>query len=380
MNNTILNIPYTHSFFPYPAKFPAEPIRELILKYSSIGDVILDPFCGSGTVLVESMLNNRNAIGIELNPVSALVSKAKSNNYKEEDLLEVQSIINELIKIENNRDNWLTETLLSADEIPTYKNIDHWFKENMLHELTALRKTFIFNYKYTNKCLEDLVWMAFLKIIVSVSNQDNDTRYAAVNKPELINGFAIKKFREVLVDYNKQLMNSSKYIYGINSKIEVIEGDVTVKFHEIEDNSVDMIITSPPYINTFDYYLYHKHRIFWMDKDPQIIRRKEIGCHHRIDTMSFEKAKNEYYTSMDTLFSVAKDKLKKGKYFVMLIGDGIVKDEVVKADELIEEIALQNGFVVEELNTINLREVSKGFIKGRSLDRKNHHSIVLKRC
>jgi DNA modification methylase len=378
MLNTILNIPYTHNFFPYPAKFPPEPIRDYIHRYSSIGDTILDPFCGSGTVLVESMLCNRNAIGIELNPVSALVSKAKSNIYKEQDLAVVHSVITEIKEIEQRRDQWVLE-ILTDDDIPNYKNINHWFKENMLQELAALRKTFIYNNSYPQH-LNELFWMAFLKIIVSVSNQENDTRYAAINKPELINGYALKKFREVLEDYYKQLITYVKYVEDIRVKIEVLEGDVIEKIHELPNDSIDMMITSPPYINTFDYYLYHKHRIFWMDRDPQIIRKKEIGCHHRIDTMSFEKARYEYYNTMDSLFQIAKNRLKKGKFFVMLIGDGIVKNEVIKADELITEIANKNSFTIEELNTISLREVSKGFIKGRSLDRKKHHSIVLKRC
>lgn len=369
---------YTHNFFPYPAKFPPEPIKEHILKYTEENDTILDPFCGSGTVLVEAMLHNRNAIGIDLNPVSALISKAKSRLYKNEDLLTLKNILVELENILQVRDMWVFNSVNDSD-IPNYKNRELWFKENMLYEMAAIRKIYLSESKYNDR-VSNLLWMAFLKIVVEVSNQEADNRYASIVKVQLVDGFALTKFIKTLKDYYKTLLNSSFTNNGhIESSINVFEGDSNIEILNIEDESLDFAITSPPYINTFDYYLYHKHRIFWMGKDPQYVRKNEIGNHHRIDTMSFEKAYNEYYDSMSKIIGNVGKKLKKGKYFVMLIGDGIVKGQLVKADKLISEICLDTGFTVEDVITTSLRDVSKGFIKGRNLDIKQHYTIIMKR-
>lgn len=371
------NLNYTHNFFPYPAKFPPAPIKEHILKYTDKFDTVLDPFCGSGTVLVESLLNKRNAIGIDLNPVSALISQAKSKVYESNDLEYLSYIINELDEIKEVRDLWVFGSVKESD-LPNYKNRELWFKENMLYEMAAIRKTYLHNENYKGK-IKHLLWMAFLKIVVEVSNQENDTRYASIQKENLVDGFALQKFRNTLNDYLKVLRNYSFDGEYNNLSVNVLEGDVNLQIQNLQDSSVDLAITSPPYINTFDYYLYHKHRIFWMGKDPGEIRRQEIGCHHRIDTMSYEKAFNEYRDSMEELTKNISVKLKKGKYFIMLIGDGIVKGEVVKADDLMQEICERNNLSVEEIITTSFREVSRGFIKGRNLDKKKHHTIIMKR-
>jgi DNA modification methylase len=367
---------YTHSFFPYPAKFPPEPIRDFIRGYSSKGETILDPFCGSGTVLVEAILNGRNARGIELNPVAALVSKAKATIYDDSHIQEAKEFLKDISMVEKIRDSWLKDSISDSD-IPTYKNIDLWFKPNMLQELTAIRKKFLIHSEYSNET-QKLLWMAFLKIIVPVSNQDGETRYTAVKKQGLINGYALGKMRETVRNYVRTLedflLEESNHLSANVEKADTNEG-----LNNIENNSIDLVITSPPYINTFDYYLYHKHRIFWMDENPQEIRKKEVGCHHRIDTMTYERAFKEYSDYMETVLSKVFEKLKKNKHFIMLIGDGIVKNKMVYADQLITALAEKIGFTVKEINTIKLREVSSRFIKGKTIDRKNHHAIVLRK-
>jgi len=368
---------YTHNFFPYPAKFPPEPILEYILKYTKEGDTILDPFCGSGTVLVESILNNRKAIGIDLNPVSIKVTEAKTTKYTKEDLEEVSRIIEEIDEILLVREIWISNVLEEKD-IPNYKNIELWFKENMLLEMSALRKEFLLKNNYT-KNVSNLLWMGFLKIVVDVSKQDTDTRYTAVEKEKQVDGYAIKKFQSTLKQFVKELASCIDSVSNQIFDVSILEGDANVMIDEIANNTVDLVITSPPYINTFDYYLYHKHRIFWLGKDPQYVRKNEIGNHHRIDTMTFEKAFEEYRNALGNLTGKIGQKLKSGKYYVMLVGDGIVKGNLVKADELMKEIALENGFVVEETLSMHFKEVSKGFIKGRNLDLKKHHTVIMKK-
>ncbi len=67
----------THGVHPYPAKFIPQIPNALIQELSSVGDTVLDIFCGSGTTLAEALLLKRNAIGIDANPLACLISKAK---------------------------------------------------------------------------------------------------------------------------------------------------------------------------------------------------------------------------------------------------------------------------------------------------------------
>ena len=369
---------YTHSLFPYPAKFPPEPIKDIIENLSNEGDSVLDPFCGSGTVLVESILRKRSVTGIELNPVGALVSRAKSRIYKKSQLASLDKTIEMLAVVERERDSWI-EQVLSSKAMPAYKNMDHWFQPNMVEELAAIRSAILTNPAY-NSGIHDLLWMAFLKIIVPVSNQESETRYAAIVKPEIHNGYAIKKFRQTISEYRATLKDSLPVVKDLQYQDpKVYEGDTLATMATLSDSMFDLVVTSPPYINTFDYYLYHKHRIFWLGKDPQLIRKSELGCHHRIDTMTYVRALNEYRDYLLGVFTQIRRTLRPKKHVFIMIGDGIVKGQVIDSQKLVANLAQETGFRVEDISSVGLRQVSSRFIKDERIDRKNHHFITLKR-
>src|SRR5262245_49247314 len=67
-----------HYLFRYPAKFHPPVARCLIERYSDVGDSILDPFCGSGTLLLEALVSGRNAVGVDVDPVATFISRVKS--------------------------------------------------------------------------------------------------------------------------------------------------------------------------------------------------------------------------------------------------------------------------------------------------------------
>jgi DNA modification methylase len=73
---------YTHDFYNYPARFSPLLVRELILNFSDEGDVILDPFMGGGTTLIEARLLNRNSFGFDISSLSSFLARVKSNPIK----------------------------------------------------------------------------------------------------------------------------------------------------------------------------------------------------------------------------------------------------------------------------------------------------------
>ena len=368
-----INGEYTHNFHPYPAKFPYHAIRDLILNNTKEGDTILDPFCGSGTTLVECRLIGRNGIGIELNPVGCLISRAKSAYYTPRHISEIDHVYNELVPQTFNVAKWVSE--YKGEALTNHPNKEYWFMPHVIREMYAIHQ------HIQNADMDDatknLMLMAFSKIIVPVSNQDSETRYKAIKKTIAV-GDALRLFLQTIADYKDKLVNSEG-LANPNINVSVIEGDTHEEINKIKKCSIQYIITSPPYINSFDYYLYHKHRIFWLNKDPKIIRSREIGGHHSVDNQTYEEALKKYSDSMRLLLEECHKILKPSGTFTILIGDGIVRNKKIDVGKLMKNLAMDCGYTEVDINSTGLRNVSSMFIKGKNIDRKNHHVITLRK-
>lgn len=363
---------YTHGFHPYPAKFTPQIVNKFLNLYCKPGFTILDPFCGSGTTLVEGILNGMDAIGIDLNPIAYLISKAKTNNYTVEDIITVKDFLSR-INISQN-DSLFTNMhidIVSEGSIPEYQNRNHWFQKNVSNELSILKKM-IEEIESSNA--KDLLYCAFSKIIVKVSNQDSEVRYTAKNKNHP-DGIVYTTFFDTVSNYIKILNDGN---YKVNAKAIIHNGDTYHILREYSNNHFDFIITSPPYINTFDYYLYHKQRMFWLGYDHRPVRQKEIGNHHRIDTKSFHDARKEYIDSMSLVMNELSRVSKPNSYFIIVIGDGIVDGNTIDMSQVIENICDNCYYKVENIESINLSEITRSFNKKFSNAPKKEHTITLK--
>jgi len=370
-NNQHKTTYYTHGFHPYPAKFTPQIVIKFFNLYCKKGFSILDPFCGSGTTLVEGVLNGMFSVGIDLNPIAYIISKAKSTHYSDIEIQiikdfisEIQSKINDgLFSINNYNKNGI--------EIPDFPNRDHWFQKNVSYELATLKNKID---AFQNENVKTLFYSAFSKIIVKVSNQDSEVRYTAKQKNHP-DGIVYSSFVDTVSSY---LMALNSKEHSIIEKSEVYNGDTFEVLKKLPENNFDFVITSPPYINTFDYYLYHKQRMFWLGYDHRPVRQKEIGNHHRIDTKKFEIAKAEYIESMTQIMNELSRVSKPNSYFVMIIGDGIVEGTTIDMSQVITEICEHCNYAVENIESVNLSDITRSFNKKFSNAPKKEHTITLK--
>lgn len=368
------SIYYTHGFHPYPAKFTPQLVNKFFNLYCKQGYTILDPFCGSGTTLVEGVLNAMNSVGIDLNPIAYIISRAKSNHYSSEELKIIKNFISEiqpqpnvgLFSNYNKNDSHNQEVL-----IPDFPNRNHWFQENVSKEL-AILKSKIDEFEDSN--IKDLLLCGFSKIIVKVSNQDSEVRYTAKKKNHP-DGIVFSSFIKTILNY-LQILSLNRN--SISAKADVNNGDTYEVLKKYPNNHFDFVITSPPYINTFDYYLYHKWRMFWLGYDHRPVRQKEIGNHHRIDTKSFQEAKTEYIETMSEIMNELSRVSKPNSYFVMIIGDGIIDGITIDMSQVISDITDNCNYEIENIESINLSEITRSFNRKFSNAPKKEHSIILK--
>lgn len=361
---------YTHGFHPYPAKFTPQIVNKYFNLYCQQGFRILDPFCGSGTTLVEGILNNMHSVGIDLNPIAYIISRAKSSKYSLEELSDLQNFILEFqLKFSDglfSKKYFYNNTIT----IPDFPNRKHWFQENVAYELAVLRRIID---EIKNEKTRMLLYCAFSKIIVKVSNQDSEVRYTAKikNHPD---GIVFSLFSETVLNYLKILSSTD---YKVTSDAEVYNGDSLEILKSFPDDTFDFIITSPPYINTFDYYLYHKLRMFWLGYNHIPVRQKEIGNHHRIDTKNFKLAKAEYIDSMSNIINEISRVAKPMSFFIIIIGDGIVEKKTIDMSKVISDICMNSNYVIEKIESVNLSDITRSFNKKFSNAPKKEHSITL---
>ena len=276
---------YTHGLHPYPARMVPQIAYRLIKRYSKPYDLILDPFCGSGTVMTEARLMRsngiakgelpRNAIGNEINPLALLLSKVKSTIF---DVIELDKNVSSLLgKVEDSislyrRGKYNVKTPTEEN----FPNLSHWFKDYVVEELAVI--------KYCIEMFDDMDFRNFANVCFSltvrkVSNIYNsgDTFIKRMKKEKLE-----KHHPKVLETFKTNLLDSVKKVKAF-SRICSKEVEVNITFADarnlpISSNSIDLIVTSPPYgeeRNTVSYTRWSKLSSLWLGYESQWLRRVE---------------------------------------------------------------------------------------------------------
>ncbi|TAK62796.1 MAG: site-specific DNA-methyltransferase [Bacteroidetes bacterium] len=357
----------THAIHPYPAKFPPKIPRKILEKFSAPGKLVLDPFCGSGTTLVEARLLGVNSVGIDINGLACLLSKVKATPINEQ---QIQMIHNVIEKFKEISFKWNMGSRKNKVKF-NFKGIGHWFQDNVCEELTLIQLEIN---EIKEKVVQDFFRISFSSIIVRVSNQDSDTRFAAINK-NVEDGFTINYFLKKSKDYLKRLVDFSK-LAKANCTVDVVNAD-TRNLNFLMSDSIDIIITSPPYANTYDYYLYHKFRKRWLGIDVEFAQYNEIGSRREFSSLKQEPTK--WLEDLKICFSQMHRVLKKDSFAFIVIGDSVIKKQIIRMDEAIKGFSSQVGLVVEHVVSSDLSNHSKIFNPLFAQKGKKEHLIIMRK-
>lgn len=387
-DNTIFNIhtngttSYTHGFHKYPAKFIPLLPNWAIKKYlPESGGTLLDPFCGSGTTLVESMISNNNSIGIDIDPLSCLISKVKTTPLN---LTRLENII-----------IWLTESISKSTKCkfaPATNNIDHWFTTETITKLSNIRShideiTSIFGKSKSVIDIKDFLLICFSSIIRRVSNADNESQKTYVSHtktktPEEVYSLFFKQ----LAYYKTRIEEFSK-IVSKNYSSTIFNTNSAINFKELSLNhKIDLVVTSPPYIKAIDYIYNQMVELFWIgdlfELQTQTLQNSKkkiyIGSKHfhkkdyadfnpsstylsiqhlddklvsvfKTDTKNGHKHSfltYKYFLNMENHFANIGSLLKSGTKYIMVVGDSSVSDIFFNTSNYLVEIGKRNGFSI----------------------------------
>ena len=316
-----------HSIHPYPARFVPHIPRHLIQLFQPVvKGPVLDPFCGSGTTLVESQAQGIASFGIDLNPIATLISSVKTNPPRQE----ISSIATRLASVAES----------STDGTPpTIPRLAHWFSPGAILALAKLTRVLS---QVSEPEVHDALRVALSRIIVRVSRQDSDTRYAAVDR-SVDEADVYRLFVESARALDDIFKMEHSNMFRQWAPSQVIARDVlTVEPHELP-HQFGLVITSPPYPNAYEYWLYHKYRMYWLGEDPVPVRTAEIGARPNYFRRNPETP-DDFRRQMTHCFGLFREVTLPHALVCMVIGRSIIRGEVIDNASLLRSAADEHGF------------------------------------
>jgi DNA modification methylase len=367
----------THGIHRFPAKFFPELPRYLIRRFSVEGDVVLDPMCGSGTVILEALLNNRKCIGIDIDPIARLLTKVKTTPLDPNSLqLAVASLVKQIKKLDRSMEY--------KPVIPQFHYRDNWFRSHVLRELAIINNSI----EMVSSSLPTETWMDiqdFFKVIMSsiirdMSNADPHCtrtvlRRKVVKKISL--GDTLSRFKEVLIQQCKNMVDFAHVCEGLKFP-KITLPDTNALDTGLASEIVDLAITSPPYINAVDYPRTHQLEMYWLgflgDGPLSKLKRTYIGTEtvykHEYEDMKtigisaldslleriYEQDPRrsyivfKFFNDMERQLSETFRVLKPGGRYCIAIGNNVIRGIPINSHDILAQIATEHvGFSLEKM-------------------------------
>ena len=402
----------------YPAKvLPYIPIFFLSSEsYALPDETVLDPFAGTGTVLLESVIHpyfKRNAIGVEINPLARLITKVKTTPLDTAKLTKEAQVLLSKIKF-----------FSGVAEIPKFTNRGFWFSARMQIELAKIRTCIE---EVENPDFRDFFLVCFSSIIRGVSLADPEIAPPVLLNPRNFAGNSQRQNEAEALLRRKKWARPSGYLKRsieknigrietlnqiselrdkeVRSEIvwddarELRRGKLTVKgkidksgAEPISEGSIGLVITSPPYINAQKYVRTTKFELFWLglleEEDIAELDRGIVGTERvykseykdmsetgitsadkvikRIYKEDRQRAAivSKYFIDMRLVMREIHRVLREGGRLILVVGDNTVCGIRVENHRILADLALRDmGFKMETILVDRIR--SRGMITKR---------------
>ena len=314
----------THNIHRYSGKFIPQIAGRSIEILTSPGETVLDSYMGSGTTLLEAALRGRNAIGIDLNPLAVLISKVKNTVVDEEDIREIES---ELIPYVTSLSMGGQLSLLdqpvdeyryaSYFEENSWRLSDQWntkwYQPDVLYQLVQVYSGIE---AIENEKAHSIAMVAFSDILRKSSNASSHYPNVMYDKNVKKKPLPAKAFIESLNHITDAVLSMSQVLQGKQMSTEILLGNNLEL--PLEENSIDAIISHPPYIAAIPYAEYGSLSLKWMGFDSKELDGKLTGG-RRHSKQVVSRFLSDYAKYMVESYRV----LKPDHYMFLMVGNPV---------------------------------------------------------
>ncbi|WP_345952393.1 DNA methyltransferase [Mucilaginibacter sp. PAMB04168] len=375
---------FVHQWYPFVEGYSKEFINGILSELDYKPSLALDPFAGSGTTPLELQSNDISCISFEVSPFMHLLATVKLELGYKKDLL-----LDALITVGNSLNGDSTDIrkqvpLPKARTFVKSEKLEKWiFNDEVLDGVLDI--------KYSISLLKDDVYrnlfkVALASILLDVSNVYRDGksvkykskwRERVCTRREVHQKFLDKINLKILPDIT-MLEGIS---YEVNNKVLCKHGDVRKHLEMVPDHSVDLVITSPPYLNSRDYTDIYIVELWMLDlissyDDLKELRSNTLRSHVQVKHGNVDMVNNQhlrdvidalekasinhwnkelpsmikaYFKDMETLFRQLRKKMMPSKKIYFNVANSAYYGIEIKVDEIIACIAESEGFKVNEI-------------------------------
>lgn len=333
---------WTHGIHRYSGKFIPQIAARAIETLSRPGELVVDPYCGSGTTIVEAVRLGRRATGIDLNPLAVLIARVKTTPLKEGSLSAAMQSLSAVVDawerephdISSMRCRMLEE--VEADPRLRDPVFTKWFQPQVLRDLIALRHGIE---RLAEAAVQDAALVAFSEVLRRSSNAHSGYPNVMFDKKTPPRNRPGRPFLRVLERTFAAISTlSSPGVDWADGKI--LSGDAQAL--PLGDASVDAIVSHPPYIGSVPYAEYGMLSLLWLGADHKALDGALTGGRRqRKDVV--DRFRQGYAGMLAESYRV----LRPGRRAFVMVGNPTVRGETIDLAEMTRSLASAVGFEVE---------------------------------
>jgi hypothetical protein len=325
-----------HGFHSYPARMHPLTAQRLIARFSSSGDVVLDPFCGSGTVLVEARRLGRRGRGYDINPISRELTWLKALGPDDAWLTALAA---EAARVAAHADE---RRKRKAGATQRYSEVDReQFAPHVLLELDGLRDGIV---KGGESEQARALFLVLSALLTKVSQRSGDSNERTQEK-RVAPGFASRFFVQKTSELCERLARYRESLPASAPMAECRLGDAR-QLPGLTAGTVALVVSSPPYPGVYDYLSHHDDRLRWLGLSARDFEALEIGSRRELSGESFGPALASWERDLGATLTALKRALRRDGGMVLVIADSTLAGRALFADRVVSKLAPSLGLEV----------------------------------
>ena len=320
----------THGFHSYAGRMHPTIARGGIQAFSAVGELVVDPFCGSGTVLVEAMAAGRRAVGVDASPLGIAIARARTTLLGAAGRARLEAAAAAIAAESGERARKRRRPVLPAWS----KNELTRFHAHVLFELLGLRELVLAT---PNDDVGHALRMCLSSLLVKFMKSGPEAPRDGESK-RIARGIPSRMLADRAVELSRGLAALEARTPAGTETPRVVLGDAR-KLDDVAKGAASLVLSSPPYAGTYDYAAIHDVRFTWLDLPRAGFREAQLGARTGA-AGAFARAWLE--AQRRWIGEIARV-LKPGGHALLVVGDGIVDGRVEDAPDGVATAAAPLG-------------------------------------